>query len=99
MCDNDEDFYSILNNNHIDIILMDISLKGKKDGFQLSKEIKSSKKFNNIPIVGLSAHALKKDRENATEAGVNVFLTKPVDPSVLLNFLLGELKETSQLAT
>lgn len=99
LCDNDEDFYSILNNNHIDIILMDISLKGKKDGFQLSKEIKSSKKFNNIPIVGLSAHALKKDRENATEAGVNVFLTKPVDPSVLLNFLLGELKETSQLAT
>lgn len=99
LCDNDEDFYSILNNNHIDIILMDISLKGKKDGFQLSKEIKSSKKFNNIPIVVLSAHALKKDRENATEAGVNVFLTKPVDPSVLLNFLLGELKETSQLAT
>lgn len=99
LCDNDEDFYKIINSYHIDIILMDISLKGKKDGFQLTKELKSNKKFSKIPVVALSAHALRKDRDNAMEAGVDVFLNKPIDPSVLLNSLLGELKETSQITT
>ncbi|MEW6652241.1 MAG: response regulator [Bacteroidota bacterium] len=92
MCDNDEEFYNILNNNHIDIILMDISLRGNKDGFQLTQELKASEKFKNIPIVGLSAHALRRDKDNASNAGVDVFLTKPVDANVLLNTLLAALE-------
>ncbi|KAF0150562.1 MAG: response regulator receiver [Ignavibacteria bacterium] len=96
MCDNDEEFYNILNNNHIDIILMDISLRGNKDGFQLTKELKASEKFKNIPIVGLSAHALRKDKDNASNAGVDVFLTKPVDANVLLNTLLNALEGSTK---
>lgn len=92
LCDNAEEFYNILNNFHIDIILMDISLRGSKDGLQLTKELKDNIKFKNIPIVGLSAHALRKDKDNASNAGVNVFLTKPVDANVLLNTLLDALK-------
>jgi len=97
VCDNDEDFYKIIENERVDIILMDISLKGKKDGFQLTKELKASKKLKHIPIVGLSAHALRKDRDNAAISGIDIFLTKPIDANVLLNTLL-ETIQKRQLA-
>jgi CheY-like chemotaxis protein len=87
-CDSEEYFYKYLNNNVIDIILMDISLRGGKDGLQLTKEIKNNPKFKHIPVICLTAHAFPKDRENALNAGVDIFLTKPIGNEFLLNTLL-----------
>ena len=95
ICDNDLEFYSILNSKKIDIILMDISLKGNKDGLQLTKEVKANTMFKSIPVVSLTAHALRKDKDNAINAGVDVFLTKPMDANILLNILLKTLSEKS----
>ena len=96
VCDNAEDCYSILGALNIDIILMDISLKGTKDGLQLTKELKASAQFGSLPIVGLSAHAFQKDKDNAYNAGVDVFITKPVDANVLLETLLTTFKEYNE---
>lgn len=88
VCDSEQDFYQYLNSYQIDIILMDISLRGQKDGLQLTQEIKNSEKFKSIPVVCLTAHAFQQDKENALNAGVDVFLTKPVSNSYLMDTLL-----------
>jgi CheY-like chemotaxis protein len=67
---------------------MDISLKGNKNGLELTRELKADPGFKDIPIVCLTAHAFKKDVENAVNAGVDIFLTKPVDNHVLMRTLL-----------
>lgn len=92
-CDNADDFYIILNNKKIDIILMDVSLRGSKNGFQLTSEVKQNPKFKHLPIIGLSAHAFKKDIDAAYISGIDVFLTKPVDAIFLRESLLKVLKK------
>lgn len=92
LCDSEESFYEQLNSKKIDIILMDISLKGNKNGLELTQEIKKRPELSHIPVVCLTAHAFKKDRESALTAGVDVFLTKPVENEVLMNTLLEVLK-------
>ncbi|HED05284.1 MAG TPA: response regulator [Ignavibacteria bacterium] len=49
--------------------------------------------YKNIPLVCLSAHAFKKDKENALDAGVDVFLAKPVENHILINAILTSLKK------
>ncbi|MGE5399518.1 MAG: response regulator [Ignavibacteriales bacterium] len=95
ICDSEETFYEKLNNGTFDIILMDISLRGKKDGLQLTREIRQIPKYSNLPVVGLSAHAFQKDKDNAYNAGVDVFLTKPVQNDVLMDTLVKTLEEKS----
>lgn len=87
-CDNSEDCIKILYSKNIDIILMDITIHGSKDGLQLTKEIKEDPKFNHIPIIAITAHAFQKDKLNAHQAGVDKFLTKPVDGIILKNTLI-----------
>ena len=94
-CDNAEDFMSILDQKNIDVILMDITIRGSKDGLQLTKEIKNNFKYSHIPIVGLTAHAFQKDKLNAMRAGVDYFFTKPVDGIILRDKLLSFVKENS----
>ncbi|MBU0560311.1 MAG: response regulator [Bacteroidetes bacterium] len=92
ICDSSDTFYEKLNAHTFDIILMDISLRGKKDGLQITKELRARDEYKNLPIVGLSAHAFQRDKDNAYAAGVNEFLTKPVQNDVLMRTLLNALE-------
>jgi len=92
ICDNEETFYSMMKKFKFDVILMDISLKGLKDGLQLTKEVKSSEEYKHIPIICLTAHAFPIDRENAINAGVDEFYTKPIEAASLLQVLLNASK-------
>ena len=85
--DNAEESYSLLKTRDFDIILMDISIRGRKDGLEFTKELKTDPLLKNIPIVGLSAHAFPRDKDNAYKEGVDLFLTKPVDANYLLENL------------
>jgi len=87
ICDSADSFYERLEKDNFDIILMDISLKGDKDGLQLTQEIRKIKKYKHLPVVGLSAHAFQKDKENAYKAGVDIFITKPVQNDILMDTL------------
>ncbi len=93
--DNAEESYSLLQKNSYDIILMDISIRGRKDGLEFTKELKSDSLFKDIPVVGLSAHAFPRDKDNAYKAGVDLFFTKPVDANYLLEKLV-EISNTSR---
>lgn len=94
-CDNAEDFMSILEQKNIDVILMDITIHGSKDGLQLTREIKNNAKYSHIPVVGLTAHAFQRDKLNAMRAGVDYFFTKPVDGILLRDKLLSFVKENN----
>jgi PAS domain S-box-containing protein/diguanylate cyclase (GGDEF)-like protein len=61
-----------------DLILMDIALPGM-DGLSLTRQLKQDPRFAHVPIVALTAFAMKGDEEKAREAGCAGYLTKPID--------------------
>jgi CheY-like chemotaxis protein len=93
VCDSAESFYKKMSEHKFDIFLMDIALRGNKDGLQLTKELRLMNEYANAPIICISAHVFPKDRANAYEAGVDEFLARPVFNQDLLESLIRIYKE------
>jgi CheY-like chemotaxis protein len=60
-----------------DLVLMDIQLPGV-DGYELTKTIKADERFKDLPIVALTAFAMKGDDVKALEAGCDAYIPKPI---------------------
>ncbi len=73
-------------NNNIDLILMDIMMP-EMDGYKAMRNIRKEKKYQKLPIIALTAKAMKEDREKCITAGANEYLSKPVDKDKLLSLL------------
>ncbi|TAN42854.1 MAG: response regulator [Nitrospirae bacterium] len=69
-----------------DAVLMDISMPGM-DGFETTKAIRAYERFKNIPIIAVTALALEGDREKCLKAGMDDYISKPLDESELYNVL------------
>jgi PAS domain S-box-containing protein len=85
--DSSDEALEILKKKKVDIILMDISIRGKKNGLELTKELKESKEFSHIPVIAVTAHAFEADRQNALKAGCDSYLAKPFTKESLLNMI------------
>jgi CheY-like chemotaxis protein len=70
----------------IDGILMDIMMPGM-DGFEAMQEIRQIGKFRSVPIIAVTAKAMKGDRQKCIEAGASDYITKPVETENLLSLL------------
>lgn len=66
-----------------DIVLMDVQMP-IMDGLQAAAKIRQSPQIASVPIIALTAGALKDERQRALNAGMNEFVSKPVDPSHLI---------------
>jgi CheY-like chemotaxis protein len=73
-------------NNGIDLVLMDIMMP-EMDGYQAMTEIRKKAKFKNLPIIALTAKAMKGDRQKCIEAGANDYLSKPINVEKLLSLM------------
>ena len=72
-----------------DLVLLDLQMPGK-DGFQVIKELRD-RTFHN-PIVALTAHAMKEEKEKTKEAGFDGHITKPVKPDELIESVSNLIK-------
>ena len=69
-----------------DIVLMDIMMP-EMDGYEAMREIRKQNRFNKLPIIALTAKAMKNDREKTIECGANDYISKPVDIDKLVSMM------------
>lgn len=72
--------------DRFDLILMDIMMP-EMDGYETMSKIRSMAQYRNIPIIALTAKAMKEDREKCIEAGASDYITKPVNPEQLISLI------------
>ncbi len=70
--------------HEVDLVLLDISLPGM-DGFQVLDAIRDNPERRDVPVVALTAKAMKGDREQILARGFDAYISKPVDEQVLLS--------------
>ncbi|MDB5491616.1 MAG: rpfC 2 [Micavibrio sp.] len=93
--DNGHDAIDMLQDDpDIDIVLMDIMMP-EMDGMQTIREIRKIAHLKNLPIVAVTAKAMKGDREKCIEAGAWDYLSKPVDIEQMMTILRSWLAEKS----
>lgn len=77
----------IFSNNDLDIIFMDIQMPGK-DGYAVTREIRELEQGGKkVPIIALTAGIVKGEKERCMEAGMDDYLSKPVDEEYLIHKL------------
>jgi CheY-like chemotaxis protein len=65
-----------------DLVLMDIQMP-VRDGLSVLREVRSDPELEGIPILALTAYAMRGDSERALSAGFNAYITKPIDMPLL----------------
>ncbi len=83
---NGEEALALLKNSLFDAVLMDIQMP-VMDGLIATKKIREQPELSKLPVIAMTAHALKGEYEKSIEAGMNEHITKPVNPMELYGTL------------
>ena len=77
---------ALAQSGHPDLVLLDMSLP-EMDGYTVARRLRAEQPSRHIPIIALTAHAMKGDREKALAAGCNDYMTKPINPQQLITLI------------
>ena len=79
-----------------DLIIMDIQLP-KMSGLEVTRKLRETPAFSHTPIIGVTAYAMKGDKEKIIESGCDAYLSKPINtrelPEVIAAMLLRQQKD------
>jgi len=70
----------------VDLVLLDIMMP-EMDGYETMKAIREIERFGTLPIIALTAKAMKADRDKCIEAGASDYISKPLDIDQLMSLL------------
>ena len=90
-----EEALEILGVETPDLILMDIALPGMS-GEELTRQIKANPQWCHLPIIALTASAMKGDREQFLDAGCDDYISKPIDTHALVELVNHYLSEEAK---
>jgi CheY-like chemotaxis protein len=76
--------------NNFDLVIMDVQMP-EMNGLEASRQIRAQEKGTgaHLPIIAMTAHAMKGDREQCLAAGMDAYVTKPIDPDLLFRTIEG----------
>ena len=83
---NGQEALDMVKKRNYDLVLMDIQMP-VMDGLTATRAIRADSRFDSLPIVAMSAHAMAGDKEKSLSAGMNEHITKPISPDVLYSTL------------
>ncbi|MEJ2608888.1 MAG: transporter substrate-binding domain-containing protein [Candidatus Thiodiazotropha sp.] len=78
-----------------DLVLMDIQMP-EMDGYEATQQIRAEERFNHLPVIAMTAHAMSNEREHCLSVGMNDHVAKPIDPELLYSTLSRWLKLTKK---
>jgi CheY-like chemotaxis protein len=84
--ENGKDGLAILEQNPVDAVLMDIMMP-EMDGYEVMQRIRADGRWEKLPIIAVTAKAMRADREKCIMAGASDYIAKPVDMAQLLSLL------------
>jgi CheY-like chemotaxis protein len=89
-CDGQQAVDTLKSGNDFDVVLMDIQMP-VMDGLQATKVIRAIPQFSQIPILAMTANAMKEDINNCLAVGMNGHIAKPIDESHMVSSILASL--------
>jgi len=81
--DNGQEALKLLSEQTFDGVLMDCMMP-VMDGYEASRKIREQKQFRTLPIIAMTANAMKSDKEKVLAVGMNDHIAKPINPEVML---------------
>ena len=80
-----------------DAVIMDLQMP-EMDGYNATQVIRKDRRFNNLPIIAMTAHAMTGESEKCFRFGMDDYLTKPIDPELLFSALIKWIKPGNRVA-
>ena len=83
---------------HYDLVLMDVQMP-VLDGLEATRLIRADRRWDALPVIAMTAHAMNGDRERCLQAGMNAYISKPVQPAHLVATIERHLAQDETPAT
>jgi signal transduction histidine kinase/DNA-binding response OmpR family regulator len=97
---NGREAVEVFENNHFDVVLMDIQMP-EMDGFEATAAIRANERVTrrHVPIIAMTAHALKGDQERCISAGMDAYISKPIRTNELFSTVESVLVDKTPIPT